>query len=136
MLIYRKISGFTLIELMIVIAIIGIIAAVAVPQYSQYTKRAKFTDVITHATAVRYSVDLCIRDRNTPNDCDGGVNDVDQDYSGTGLVASIETVAGEITATGSTQLDSHTYIITPIYDAANNTLTWSYGGTCQASHIC
>ena len=49
-------KGFTLIELMIVVAIIGILAAVALPAYSDYTKRAKVSEVMLAASALRTSV--------------------------------------------------------------------------------
>jgi type IV pilus assembly protein PilA len=62
-------KGFTLIELMIVVAIIGILAAVALPAYQDYTIRAKVSELILATTAAKISVEECAQTNNTLVNC-------------------------------------------------------------------
>jgi type IV pilus assembly protein PilA len=64
-------KGFTLIELMIVVAIIGILAAVALPAYQDYTIRAKMSEVILAASACRTSITEVYQTGGTPPGIDG-----------------------------------------------------------------
>ena len=58
----RAQSDFTLIELMIVVAIAGILAAVAIPQYGDYTMRAKVSNVLAAAAPLKTAVALCVQE--------------------------------------------------------------------------
>ncbi|MBP4061471.1 prepilin-type N-terminal cleavage/methylation domain-containing protein [Aeromonas sp. Prich7-2] len=55
----KKQSGFTLIELMIVVAIVAILAAIAMPAYQTYTKKAKMTELVAATGSLKTSAEIC-----------------------------------------------------------------------------
>ena len=129
-------KGFTLIELMIVIAIVGILAAVALPAYQNYTKRAAYSEVIAAMSNVKVGVNECYQLTAALANCDAGSNGVPANVTGVadGALASIETSNGVITATPNAYKGiaaTDTCLLTPTADSGNSAyLDWDYSGAC------
>ena len=118
-------QGFTLIELMIVVAIIGILAAVAIPAYSNYTKKAKFVEVTQATAGLKTALEVCATDLGGFLNCTAGANGVPADLGAVGkYVASVATIGNTATdvqiiatAVATQGLSGETYILNGRYDA-------------------
>ena len=131
-------KGFTLIELMIVIAIIGILAAIAIPAYQNYIKKAAYSEVITAMAPYKTAVDLCYAESLALTGCNAGTNGIPAAIASETTanlkraVDTIDVAAGVITATPFAFKGiaaTETCVATPEADASKR-LVWTYSGAC------
>ena len=117
-------KGFTLIELMIVVAIIGILAAVALPAYQDYTIRARVSELVLSASAARHTVTENIQ--SNPSTTDKGAGAA-VPVSGRVTAASVDATSGVISVSGDSSAGSVgtavTITLTPTA-SADGKVTW------------
>ncbi|MFK7865157.1 MAG: prepilin-type N-terminal cleavage/methylation domain-containing protein [Pseudohongiellaceae bacterium] len=137
---FKKAKGFTLIELMIVVAIIGILAAVALPAYQSYTNRSRFSELVLSVTPLKNIIELRVQIVTTTSlaDMDSGSNGAPAAIPVSPTAHGLSVTDGVITSTwmdDGTPLDGITFVLTPTL-GAGGALSWAKSGSCVAASLC
>ena len=121
--------GFTLIELMIVVAIIGILSSFAIPSYQNYTKRAHASEILSTMSAMKMAVGICISTTDSPASCISGQNGIPSQqifdgYSIEALSDNGDTIIKAVTIGSKGSLPSDSVLSLTSQESSNG-LVWS-----------
>jgi type IV pilus assembly protein PilA len=130
-------KGFTLIELMIVVAIIGILAAVALPAYQDYTTRAKVSEVILAASSAKTAIsEAAATLTQMPAVASANIATQASKYVGDITYTTAATTNGTIvvTARGDTNITGATILMTGTFASTTGQVDWVCGGSIQKKY--
>ncbi|HID39006.1 MAG TPA: pilin [Calditrichaeota bacterium] len=132
----KKQSGFTLIELMIVVAIIGILAAIALPAYKDYTIRAKISECVTALSSCKTSIsEYYASEGSLPSD----INNAGCQTTASQYCSSITIPAAgqaSINATTATGLAADcSLLLDPVNEANGAIPEWAGSTTCDTKYV-
>ncbi|MGM3174540.1 prepilin peptidase-dependent pilin [Dickeya lacustris] len=116
--------GFSLIELMVVIAIIAMLSALGIPAYQGYLQKAAMTDMLQTMASYKTAVDLCGLTNAGFGECNAGVQGIPAATSSR-YVSAVTINSGVITLTGQSTLQGLRIVMTPVMDTPNGAPRWT-----------
>ena len=135
--IYR-VSGFSLLELLLVVALIGILAAFAVPSYQTYLQKTRFMEVVQHTHAIRVAQSACllqVGDSVSACDTFGELAMPAPLTSDNTQSIGVSATSGMITGTATAAAGNYTFTLSPSINS-KGLLTYTVGGSCVSAGFC
>lgn len=117
-------QGFSLIEIMVVIAIISILSAIAIPGYQSYMQKAAITDVLQTVIPYKNSIEICSFNRGSLLQCNGGSDDIPTNITGK-YISKIEVKSGVITFSTEKSLSDLKVTLTPTLPTLDKPFNWA-----------